>query len=451
MHNLSSLFHGITVLIDDEVADPNSSISKLADQIEAENCHVIRIPKLPTDAQLDSLTEAAFFILDWNLYNIAVDAELADEMSGIKLPEGLSKEHIQENIAFIKKIRERRFTPIFIFTNEDIDTVKRVLEKNKLYLNGPSDHIFVQKKRTVIESGVFHILSEWLKTHPSAYVLKRWEAAYMKTRNAFFVDFYSFSRLWPVVLWKTYTADGVSEAAELTNVIGRNILSRLAPVQFSSEILASAAHFDALKTEVSSKEVRDVLEGERFIRNDRLQADVSVGDIFKYKQKYFINVRPECDCVARDGESADSIELYLVRGDAIPEDKLHDSYASEFGNFKETDTTSVVFAMGNGVTVRFQFKALKIASWGEWKGRRIGRLIPPYSTKVQQRFAAFIQRIGLGRIPEHAINFPTNGPTSSATAAISASSKQSKSRQNISGIFEISLKKIQNLLRSYGA
>ena len=41
--------------------------------------------------------------------------------------------------------------------------------------------------------------------------------------------------------------------------------------------------------------------------------------------------------------------------------------------------------------------------WGDWKNKRIGRLIPPYSTRLQQRFGAFIQRIGLARIPAQAV------------------------------------------------
>ena len=68
--------------------------------------------------------------------------------------------------------------------------------------------------------------------------------------------------------------------------------------------------------------------------------------------------------------------------------------------------------MYDGVTVCFQFKELQIGKWTEWQDKRIGRLIPPYSTKLQQRFASFIQRVALTRIPKHAV------PNKPAAAAI---------------------------------
>lgn len=403
MNNLKSLFRGIAVLIDDEVTIKDSGIEQLAKQIEDDNCHVIRIPQLPTDEQIYTLTEAAFFILDWNLHNIQREAGVPDDVPLVKIPQGLTKAHVKANLNFLAKIRERRFAPVFIFTNEDPETVKRLLQEKGFFTGGPSDHIFVQGKTAVLEAGVFSILEEWIKGHPSAYVLKCWEAAYANTRNLFFVDFYSLSHLWPVVLWQTYSKDHISEAAELTSMIGRNIMSRLAPVSFDPSIVAAASHVDAVANEVKFEEVRGVLEGERFIRKERLQSEVSVGDVFKYKGKYFVNLRPECDCVARGKGGIDEVKLYLIRGDKVPDKDFHKTFNTEFGNFIDKDTTGTVFAMYKGVTVCFQFQDLRIEKWGDWKDKRIGRLIPPYSTKLQQRFGAFIQRIGLARIPEQAV------------------------------------------------
>lgn len=403
MSELKSLFRGIAVLIDDEVKVKDSEIDLLAKQIEADNCHVIRIPELPTDEQLTTLTEAAFFILDWNLHNIQLEAGIAGDLPLVQMPPQLARAHVTDNLKFLKKIRQRRFVPVFIFTNEDPETVKQALSDEGLFCDGPSDHIFVQGKAAVLEVGVFQILAEWIKGHPSAYVLKRWEAAYANTRNSFFVDFYSLSHLWPVVLWQTYSDDDVSEAAELTSMIGRNIISRLAPVPFDPSILAADKYVEAIASEVKPEEIRRVLEGERFIRQDRLQTEVSVGDVFKNKGRFFVNVRPQCDCVDRDGAGADSIEIYLIRGDKVTDKNIHDTFNLNSGNFNDRDTNGTVFAMYEGATVCFQFKDLKIVKWGEWKDKRIGRLIPPYSTKLQQRFGAFIQRIGLARIPIQAL------------------------------------------------
>lgn len=406
MSDLKSLFRGIAVLIDDEVKVEQSEIDQLAKQIESDNSHVIRIPELPTDEQLDTLTEAAFFILDWNLHAIQTEAGMPGDIPLVHVPRGLARAHVDSNIDFLKKIRDRRFAPVFIFTNEEPGTVKQTLSDAGLFSDGPSDHIFVLGKAEVLKTGVFTILADWIKGHPSAYVLKRWEAAYANTRNSFFVDFYSLSHLWPVVLWQTYSDDNVSEAAELTSMIGRNIISRLAPVPFDKNIVAAANHVEAVAKEVKPEEVRKVLEGERFIRQNRLQAEVSVGDVFKDKGKYFVNVRPECDCVARDGQDVDKVKLYLIRGDKVTDNNFHKTFNADLGNFNDRDTSGTVFAIYDGVTVCFQFQDLQIGEWADWKGKRIGRLIPPYSTKLQQRFGAFIQRIGLARIPSQAVPKP---------------------------------------------
>ena len=41
--------------------------------------------------------------------------------------------------------------------------------------------------------------------------------------------------------------------------------------------------------------------------------------------------------------------------------------------------------------------------WNNIKDNRIGRLLPPYITRVQQKYAHYLQRQGLPRIPKQAI------------------------------------------------
>lgn len=390
-----SLFHGIAVLIDDEVEVKDSEISKLASQIELEHCHVIKLEKIPDDdAKLDNLNEVAFFILDWNLRSTEIPP-------GVQIPSFLGSTGQEMNIKFLEKIRDKRFAPVFIFTNENADDIKRILLERNLLKDDSSDYIFVKSKKDVLNDGIFTVLAEWIKSHPSAYVLKCWEKEYSKARNAFFVEFYGKSHLWPAVLWKTYQADGVSAPAELTSMISRNILSRLAPVQFNSEIVLPSSLTDSAFRSKNT-EIREVLEGERFIKNDSLQTEPSLGDVFKCRGKYYINIRPECDCVSRD-KPVEELDLYLIRGDKITDNNFHKTFDYEFGNFIDKETTGTVFSMHDGNSVCFQFKSLHIKKWKECKEKRIGRLIPPYSTKLQQRFAAFIQRVGFSKIPSEIV------------------------------------------------
>jgi len=41
--------------------------------------------------------------------------------------------------------------------------------------------------------------------------------------------------------------------------------------------------------------------------------------------------------------------------------------------------------------------------WSEYKARRIGRLLPPYITRLQQKYAFYLQRQALPAIPEKAM------------------------------------------------
>jgi hypothetical protein len=54
-------------------------------------------------------------------------------------------------------------------------------------------------------------------------------------------------------------------------------------------------------------------------------------------------------------------------------------------------------------TYRYEFKNLTIKKWSEIKSSRIGRLLPPHITRIQQRYALYMQRQGLPRTPEKAI------------------------------------------------
>ena len=63
----SNLFHGIAVVIDDQILDPQSGIGKIQDQIKSEGCHIVGMEDLPDAVQLNNLRAASFFVVDWNL------------------------------------------------------------------------------------------------------------------------------------------------------------------------------------------------------------------------------------------------------------------------------------------------------------------------------------------------------------------------------------------------
>lgn len=205
---------------------------------------------------------------------------------------------------------------------------------------------------------------------------------------------------WPLVLWNTYKEDHVPPSAELGNLIGRNLMSRMIPFDFELGLFDGA--FKALETDEgkSRAAVTKVLEGERFLPKNRLHGDaLAPGDVFKKGDDYYVNIRPDCDCIAREGEVQTDIKAYLLKGSKITNAKVVERFNKAYGNISESDTESVIFGMRSGTTVSFRFGELLVDASGGWMGHRIGRILPPYLTRLQQRYSAYLQRPGLSRIP----------------------------------------------------
>lgn len=413
-----SLFHGIAVIIDDEIEDPGAGITELRTQIEAAGCHVVPMSKLPEAASIANLREVSFFILDWNLYGRSLRG--AEGEPPAAAPPALVRQNAARAVEFLKRIKQVCVAPVFIFTNEDVAEVEEVLKNHAELRNDGDPSLFLLKtKAEVRNAGIFEVLATWMKEAPSVYVLKRWERAYSSAKNELFLDFYAKSVQWPLVLWKTYKEDGVVPSAELGSLIARNLLSRMTPFDFE------LAPFDSLLQSLEADENKNhsavlrVLEGERFLPKNRLHGDtLAPGDVFKKSGNYYINIRPDCDCIARDGEVQAQIKAYLLRGDKITNAKVLQRLNSKYGHMTESDTESVVFGMTGGATVSFQFAELLVEESGGWIASRVGRLLPPYLTRLQQRYAAYLQRTGLSRIPKAAWPIPPAGATGSVVAAV---------------------------------
>lgn len=179
-----SLFHGIAVLIDDEIEDAGAGIHELKTQIEAAGCYVVSMSKLPEAASMANLREVSFFILDWNLYGKSLRG--AEGEPAAVAPPALVRRNAQEAIDFLKEIQKVCVAPVFIFTNEDVAEVEEQLKLHAELHNGDDpSHILVKRKTDVRDAGVFEVLSTWMEDAPSVYVLKRWERAYSLARTSY--------------------------------------------------------------------------------------------------------------------------------------------------------------------------------------------------------------------------------------------------------------------------
>ena len=398
--DVDGLFKGVAVVIDDEVHSADPKITNILKQVNDKNIPLMKYDSIPSEGVISHFQELSFVFLDWRLIKQNITDN--DFASGVSVPAALQDHEVDENIDFIKKLKEVCFCPVFIFTNEGVDTVIDVLEEKGLYDRNKPNHIFIKQKSEIQgKTKLFREVEKWIKNNPSVYVLKEWEREYQKSKNKLFSEFEQLSPVWPKIMWKNFTDDGGNSSLDLGELISRNLHTRMAPFEFSDEILSKRGK------KIERSEIRRVLEGAMYLANSNLHDDnINPGDVFKLSGKYYINIRAACDCVpdrSANGSTLDDVQLYLLKGSKLTDPKAKKIFRTRYGQFLEIDSQSILFPLHDGKSIDFRFKDLVIRSWKDIKDKRIGRILPPYINRIQQRYALYLQRQGLPRIPDSAL------------------------------------------------
>ena len=393
--NVKNLMSGIAVVIDDAygetgLANENDKIFELVKRIENEwKIPFYKTHEIPSDEIVNNLLQSASFILlDWKLW-----------------PSGatdLERDGIENNINFLKQSKDY-FVPVFIFTNESEDDITDKISKLYDKENPERNFIFI-KNKTELASGISEPIKDWLQGNASVYTLKTWEQTFYKAKRNLFGSMYEKSPDWPRVFWSSYKEDGSDPSFSMVSLINSNLLARMETdifEDFEEEVLGEGPN----KTKIDSKDLKSVLEGASFIPQEKLpKGDIKAGDIFKENlDSYLINIRADCDCIPREGQSKDNIELYCIEGKKMEKKELQKLYKDKLGNFDERVWQAIVFTVHGGEAVIFDLRKLIQKKFSEVENDRVGRLIHPYITRIQQRYFSYLQRQGLPRIPKEAI------------------------------------------------
>lgn len=390
--DIRSLMSGIAVVIDDaykrEDKEHDDPIFQIVENIENEwEIPFYTTSRLPTDRLcINLLQSASFVLLDWKLWPSSARE--------------LEREGIEANVEFLKKAKEY-FVPVFIFTKELLDDVVNAIEGQAPGLYNEDDKeknfIFIENKVNLIQNSELVALRDWIISNASVYTLKSWERAFYEAKRTLFSSMYERSPDWPRVFWKSYVKDKVDPSSSTTRLINDSLLGRMKADVFDGQILGHGGDY------VSGESIRSLISEACLIQNEYLSDDeIRAGDLFKIpKGKYLINIRPDCDCIARNNQPLDDVELYCITGKKMSDKEVHCRY--DDGRFNETIEESIVFALHEGRSIRFKFNKLSNVKYEELKCKRIGRLIHPYITRIQQRYALYLQRQGLPTIPEKAI------------------------------------------------
>lgn len=399
--NMEELFSGVAVVIDDEVNDSSANINKIIAQIEAAKIPVLKYTSLPEDDIVGHFQNLSFLLLDWRLIKPNEDLE-----EGVIIPDGIQEYDATENLDFIGNLNQNCFCPVFLFTNEDISSIETKLKEKGLVTDGRPSNLFVQSKSDFQDEGtLFNKVSEWLKETPSVYVMKEWEKEYQNCKTKLFSDLHSINPSWPTIMWKSFEEDGANKSLEMGELISRNLHSRMTPFEFKNDILNKESN-------VPRDELRSVLEGERFLKLASLhEGDIGTGDLFKEeyqdegetKVRYYVNIRAQCDLLR--SSDPDKVELYCLKGRIVDGENINGESGLSVvnGQFVEKINHSVVPFLDGGQIIEFLFRDIKTLKWKDFKGKRVGRLLPPYINRIQQRYSLYMQRQGLPRIPDAAI------------------------------------------------
>lgn len=387
MNNILDLFKGIGVIIDDDLnpakKSGNDGILGIRQSFLDKNIPLLEYYELPSDEKCFNFHSISFLLLDWDL--IGLDP-------GIPLPQAA----INDNIAFVKQFNSICFAPIFIFSNESANDIQQELSKAGLYNEMKSNHIFIKSKSELKDIDLFSILEMWIRQTPSVYLLKEWEHSMLQAKHNLFWDFYNINPEWAKILHETINKDSTDLSYEMSEILFENLKNRHLPTTFDARILSQQNS----QVQISADEIKQILEGQRFRRHDSDM--IFTGDVFFKEGKYYINVRPQCDCIPRgDGVSIGAVNLFLIEGEEKEIDRCN--FNRKLGLFSDPDIKITIFPINNGKTVQFEFGKFTMDTYGNWKQYRIGTLLPPFITRLIQKFTSYIQRQGLPRIPDESI------------------------------------------------
>lgn len=393
--DLKDLLSGIAVVIDDRIdvdADDDGdvaedSIVEIVQRLEQEwNLPCYKASSMPPEETWPGLLQtASFVLLDWKLWPNSASQ--------------LEREGIEKNVRFLEQARDY-FVPVFIFTNENPKDVKAHLPP-KIYREETAgkSFLFIQQKDTLLSGGSLDlgVVEQWMRGNASVYALKAWNRAFLAARQELFGSMYDRSADWPKVFWKAYEDDGVDPGSSLTHLINDNLRGRMRTGSFEAEAFAAGAGED-----VSMEDLRALIAEVSFQSKKAMpDNEIRCGDLFRRPRgRFLLNIRPDCDCVPRGTESGE-VDLYCIEGKRINDSQL--GRKVQHGQIVEGIAECIIFAVCEGRSMRFDFKKLHVEKFKELKQHRVGRILHPYLTRLQQRYALFLQRQGLPRIPEGAL------------------------------------------------
>ena len=376
---VSKLFTGVGIIVDNKLSsDDGDKIVPIVDYLENE-CHIplVKYNSVPNVEITEHFGSINFVILDWNMEDVPV---------GVHLPQEVSH---GDMIEFLRNLQDRCFAPILLFSNEDIDGIKSEIGRNGVR-NLP---ILIKAKSELFDetgkSLFWDVLLEWIDANSGLYVMKDWIRSLDRARVDFLVTLNKENRHWPKAIVEASKEDSTDPSEELHDLIVQNLLSRIQSVHFDIDQINKDPR------QPNPQEVLRIIEYQRFNPSISEESYDTTGDFYEKDGRYFINIRPACDCVPREDFDG---HLFLL--ECVTHGKC-DGFNLEYGNYSERDNESILGPINVCRFYSVSFKRFRIENVKSFHEFRKGRVLHPFITRVAQKFSLFLQRQGLPRIPSN--------------------------------------------------
>lgn len=404
--NAGDVVRGAAVVIDDRIGQ-ETDIDDLLTQLRDQSVPTVELRELPPTEALVHWKQFALIVMDWALTDVEDDSKI-EIPQGVPVPSTLTQDVINRNVDFIAALLEQTALPIFIATNESVDDVNTALHDafaDTFPIHRERVHVF---SKSELKPNLFERIGKWISSRPALHVLETWRRSYVEAEIDVFHQFSQAQHDWVASIHRAAKADEAEIGVTLRDLIAANILNRIGPLQVQlDEVVIDGALDDATP-------LRRVLHYSAVVPDSSLAAsEVSTGDLFvpEHASEPFTSISilltPECDLTLRDEswrftsftatraprESKEStkrakgawkpgskdlhLTVNLLTEDCVEYDIAVNEWTSEMVTPIKTDNSFVI-----------------------WPGhRRIGRLLPPYSTLLQQTFGQVTTRRGLPRLP----------------------------------------------------
>lgn len=385
-----ALLQGPVVFIDDQVADTTSQAFALAEQIRDSGRPLAEYKELPPEGHEKHWRSIAFLVLDWDL------APTSPGSTGGSTLSEFARESLFE---WLQKFVDLVYCPVFIVSAEDVSDIERqIFENGALQELIATGRIKVYAKDVLMDSFIEY-LETWVSKNPALAALNIWANECEAATDRLFHDMEKLASDWPAYVWKSATDDKIDPSYELASVLTANLLHRMNVLEFDIPAIRE------LEGAFTASAMRRVMQGRTALRGDSLYAEMILpGDIFKVDDdNVLINVTPSCHTVlkrtAADGGEPDPTKLYLdvVHGYKLDRPTSKSSFNS-MDKKHNTPNGMLVHTLLGDEPYAFDFRKRNIVSWDQIGESRIGRLLPPYITLMQQRHAAYLMNEGLPRV-----------------------------------------------------